>query len=443
MSSINFSGSSTFSADFQAVIERVVSRAQIPLQTKQAQVSALNGQQSALNQLTSTLTGVQLAVDALSDAVNGPPVVTVSDGTALSGTATSTALKGTYSVQVDDIGSSTTTLSLDGLTSVSDPSISSVSSSRSFTLTVNGVGHSLTLASGTLDALVDAVNNASAGVQATIVNVSSTSTPDYRLAISSTGFGGDTIQLNDGSADLLNTLSTGTPVKYKINGSPVDIQSNSRDVTLSPGLTVSLKKTTTSPVTVTTGPSIASLNSALSGLASAYNAAFDNLTQHRGQNGGALSGQSIVYTVTNALRAIAQYAGGSGSVASLTDLGLALGSTGHLNFNPGNVTDSTVAAAKAFLGNETSSGFLKTAKDRLTSLTDASTGVLQVNVQTIQDRIKAETKLIADDQSRISTLQQNLLNQLSRADAVIAGLQSQANYFQQVFQATYGKNNNS
>ena len=41
---------------------------------------------------------------------------------------------------------------------------------------------------------------------------------------------------------------------------------------------------------------------------------------------------------------------------------------------------------------------------------------------------------------RIDQFQKNLTDQLSRADAAIATLESQKNYFEQLFTATYGAN---
>ena len=61
-------------------------------------------------------------------------------------------------------------------------------------------------------------------------------------------------KLNDGSQDLLDTLTTGGLATYDVNGLGNTIHSNSRTVTLAPGLTVNLLQATPSgqPVTVPT-----------------------------------------------------------------------------------------------------------------------------------------------------------------------------------------------
>ena len=106
------------------------------------------------------------------------------------------------------MGSSTSAIS-DGTTTVTDPSTTNISSSSSYTLTVNGTATTLNLSSDNMDALATAINDANAGVSATIVNLGSNSSPNYRLSVTSNEWGADTIQLNDGTNDLLTTLQTG------------------------------------------------------------------------------------------------------------------------------------------------------------------------------------------------------------------------------------------
>src|SRR5581483_6560272 len=110
--------------------------------------------------------------------------------------------------------------SADGLTTVSDPSVSNIDSATSYTLTVNGQNYSISNPSGTLNGLAQAINSSSANLQASIINIGSSSSPDYRLSVQSLNYAPDSIQLNDGTNNLLNTLSTGTNVTYQVNGQP-------------------------------------------------------------------------------------------------------------------------------------------------------------------------------------------------------------------------------
>lgn len=444
---ITFNGTSTYSADFQTVLNRAVQTASLPMQTAQAEVTTLQSQQSALSSLDTGFTTLQNDIQNIASAVSGSPSARVSNTSALTATAESSALNGIYTIQIDDTGSSTTTLSSAGLTTVSDPTTGNISAAASFTLTVNNSTYTITPSGTSLESLASAINAAGDGVQATIVNVGSTASPDYRLSLTSTELGADSIQLSAGSTQLLDTLSTGTDAKYTLNNGSSDstqVQSTSSQVTLAPGLTVNLLEQTTSPVTITVSTSYSSLQSALSAFATDYNSAASALAQHRGQNGGALSGQSIVYTLSGLLNSISQYTSSpSGSVHSLSDLGLTISETGNLSFNASTFSAANIADIQQFLGNTTSSGFLLSANNALTSITDPNTGFLQSADNSVQTEITNENNYISQEQVRINNLQTSLTQQLSAADAAIATLQAQNTYYQDLFTAEYGNGTNS
>ncbi|HEY3825687.1 MAG TPA: flagellar filament capping protein FliD [Bryobacteraceae bacterium] len=435
---ITFNGSSTYSSSFQQVITRAVAIASLPLQILQQTVSTLQSQQSALTSLGSNFTSLQNAIQALGTAATGTAIAQVSNPSALSAATTVGALSGTYTIQVDDPGSSTTTLSINGLTTVSDPTSQDISASASLQLSVNGVNTTIDNSGGTLDSLVSGINAANAGVQATIVNVGGASSPDYRLALTSTNLGADTIQLSDGSTPLLQTLAPGTDAQYKVNGSQTDTQSTSTQIALSPGLTINLIAQSSSPVTITVSHSLSGVQSAISNVVSAYNAAYDALNQNRGQGTGALNGDPLVLTLSNILQQITQYSsGGSGSVNSLADLGITVSATGELAFDATSMSNDQAAIGQ-FLGGLSSGGFLQTASNELTAVTDTGSGMIASDFNALAGTITTDNTQIADKQNQIATLQTNLQNQLAQADAAIATLQAQNTYFQQLFTAEYG-----
>jgi flagellar hook-associated protein 2 len=439
-----FSGQSSYSADFQQVLTRAVGIASLPLQAMQSDVSKLQAEQQALSGLQSQFTGIQNAIQAVSAAVNGSFTSVSSQPQSVAASITSGALAGTYKIQVDDPGSSSTSLSRANLITVSDPSANDISSSLQFTLTVNGTAQTISPTNGTLTSLADAINASGAGVRATIVNVGPNSNPDYRLSVTSNNLGADTIQLNDGTNDLLDNLTTGTPAKYEVNGSSTQLQSNSTEVTLAPGLTVRLLQPTTTgqPATITVASDYSSLKSTLSGLATAYNSAVDAVGQQRGSSAGPLAGQSIVYALGGILQQFSQYTGGSGSVGSLTALGLSLDQSGHLSFDPTVFTGNNIAAVQQFLGSTSSGGFLKAATDTINSASDATSGIIQTDVNGLTAHITNLNDRITQIQTRVDDITTNLQAQLSAADAAIATLQAQKSYFTNLFAATYLNNNN-
>lgn len=434
-----FTGASRFSADLKQVLTRAVGIASLPLSQLNNQLNALNRQGSELSRLDSKFSALQTALQNLSSgftatsaSVSDPSVVTVQSDAA--------ALSASYLIHVTDPGSPTVKLSSASLPKVTDPTTQSISPSTLLTLNVNGTPVSVPPAATTLNALAQAINASGANVTASIVNIGSPGAPDYRLVVQSTGLGDIDIQLNDGNQDLLSDLTTGSEAQYQVNGLPSSpISSNSRSVTISPGLTATLLHAGDATVTVAQDPSAAT--NAVSSFVAAYNAAVDEIGVNRGQNGGALTGNSLVFTLAQSLRGLAGFTGGAGDVQNISDLGLTFDRNGHLNFDSAIFSTAVTAHPNdvaAFLGSADGGGFLKAASDTLDRLEDPINGLLTSAISSNDSRVTAQTNQISDEQDRIDLLQATLFKQVAAADALIASLEQQVTYFTSLFGAASG-----
>lgn len=435
-----FTGSSAFSASLAQEISNEVNIASIPMQNLQTQQTTLQGQQTEMEALSSDFSALGTALTNVDSAANsGSFTATTSSTSVATASATSGAMAGNFSLVVSNIGANTNAMSNDsGLVKVTDPTQGDISTSTDFTLMVNSTSYDISNSAGTLDGLADAINASGANVQATVVNVGSSSSPDYRLSVQSLNYAPDTVQLDDnanGNAPLLTQLSGGAYVQYQVNGE-ASVNSTSRNLTPSTGLTVNVVGTGTTTVTVAQDGS--GISNALASLANAYNTAVGELVKNRGQNGGALSGDSTIYSLTELLSNITNYTGSSGSISSLSDIGLTFDQNGNLNFDPtvfsqaasANLTDVT-----NFLGSVAGdNGFLGTANDILTGINDPTSGLLPQVTQNLSNEITDLGNQITGDQTNITTLQQNLTAQMSAADASIATLEQQASYLQMMFQ---------
>jgi flagellar hook-associated protein 2 len=402
----------------------------------QNNVNDLQGQESDLSSLQATFGSLQNSLQDIASAATGSVSASSSNSAIAVAAAASGTLPGTYSLQVDTIGSATSTISspVSGSTAVTDPSSTNISSSLNYTLTVNGTPTTLTLTSDTLDSLATAINDAGAGVQATIVNLGSNSSPDYRLSVASSTLGDEPIQLNDGTNDLLTVLQDGAPATYQVNGNSTVLSSSSDQVTLAPGLTATLvSQSPGTNVTITVSPSQDALSTALSNFATAYNSAVSALSNERGQNGGALAGESVVYELSDALSQIGEFNSGSGGVQSLTDLGLNLDSTGNLTFDSSQFGSQSAAAVQQFLGGIDTGGFLQSANNALSSVADPTSGALANELTSLGSEVTNDNNEIADEQSRVNDMQTALQAQLSAADAAIATLQQQSTFYTNLF----------
>jgi flagellar hook-associated protein 2 len=537
-SPIYFSGMSTYAQDLQNVITQQVQFASLPIQLLQNNENALARQVGELQTLSTKISAVQSAVSNLSNAAGNLLAASVSDPSVAQATLSSGALAGSYTLEVSNLGSASTALSLGGLAPVTDPGSQSISTADSYTLTVDGQTFTITPSANNLNALVQAINDAGAGLQAAVVNVSGTSTPDYRLSLQSDPLGdvsmqltanppallgsggsgqpyvsaeglplvtdpgsqsistassfaltvngqvttvnpsgnnlnalaqaindanagvqatvinqgdelhpdyrlsidgqGASVQLNAVPQDLLAMSHTGQPVEYAINGQSV--QGSSRTVTVAPGLTATLTGTDVGqPATITVAPNTWGVSNALASLVTAYNSAIDELNANRGQAGGALAGQSIIYQLTSTLGSLASYSSGNDSISSLACLGLTFNdTTGHLSFDAGtfaSATDGQSAALSAFLGSATDGGFLQLATNALSGIEDPTDGYLPQQINSLTSQIQSITQQMSDKQNQVNLLQQNLTQQMAAADALIAQMQQQATYFNSMWTA--------
>ena len=434
--------SSLYSSDLQQVLTRSIAIASLPLNQLNATLTDLQNRSAALNTLNGKFSAVQTAVQSLSNAVSSTNAQ-VSNSSVIAAQSDPSAVPGSYTIHIVDPGSSSSALSLNSLPPVQNPSAQSISTATSFTLTVDGTPVTVTPSANTLSALADAINASGANVSATIVNLGSPSAPNYQLSLQSTKLGNITIQLNDGSQDLMGTLSAGAEAQYQVNGNPATpISSDSSTVTIAPGVTVDLL--TSGDSTVTVSQSSQAQANALSSFATAYNTAVDGLNVNRGQGGGALTGDALIYTLSQSLRDISGFTGGSGSVQNLTDLGLTFDQNGHLNFDQA-VFASAAAAhpgdVGAFLGSPTTGGFLKDATDTLTGLGDPTNGILETTIASAQTAIDNQNQKISNEQDRITTLTASLTAKIDAADALIATLEQQATYFTTLFASINGNIN--
>ena len=435
---LTFTGQSKYSATFQNIIDKAVQTQSIPLAQIQDQLSSDQGRQTALNSLDSSLQSLQTAVNNLSSAVGQNSLQSnVSDTSTASVSLGTNASSGTYQLEIDNLGSAAQTLSEAGST-VSDPSNQSISSSSSFTLTVNGAATTITPAANTLNALVTAINqNSSLGVTASLVNVGSSGSPDYRLSLQSNALGPNTIQLNDGQQDLLTALNGGSLATYKLDNLPQTITSDSDSITLAPGVTVNLLQTTpaSTPTTITVAQSTTQAQTALQQFATAYNSVVSNLATQHGQNAGALSGESVLMIASEALQQIGGYSTSGGSLQYLDAVGLNLNQDGTLTFDADTFqksVGSNFSALSQFLGTSTT-GFVGSATQAINMLEDSTTGTVKTEEASITKDITNLGVKALDTTNQINLFQQNLVNQLSASDAAIVVLQSQLTFFQGYF----------
>jgi len=431
-----FNGNSRYAQDFQAVIDRSVAIASLPISQLDNQKTALSDQATALTAIDGKFSALQTAVASLGQALDGSTFQTiVSDPTVVSATPGEGAMEGDYSIQVNDVGayaSSMTAATWDA----TPPDPGSTSAYR------------LVVGSDTIDftssdnqaATVAALINQKAGdkVRATVVNVGGASNPDYRISLQSVRLGDLTPQLERDGTDLQQEQTEGRVAKYMVNNSGTVVESDTRSIaSIAPGLTVNLLASDPgNAVDITVTRSSSAVSDALSAFATAYNATLDEIDKQRGDSSGALNGQSVVYSLSESLRSLATYSQSAGGITGLAALGLTLGQDGHLTydqfaFSSADITSS--GGVTAFLGSADKGGFLKWATDTLNSVEAADTGTLKGAEALVQSQITDTDSRIADEQANVDALKERLQAQMAAADALIASMEQQYSYLSNLF----------
>jgi flagellar hook-associated protein 2 len=447
VSAPTFTGTSKFASGLQQVLARAVGIASLPLNSLQAGLTTLDDRQGALENLDLTFSSLQQSINSLQNTVSSGLLNTsVSNGSIVSASVAPGATAGSYSIEVDALGSYSTALSIPGSTAVTDPSTQGITTATSLTLSIGATSATITPASSSLADLVSAINTQAGGqVQATLVNVGSNSSPDYRLSLTANNLGTDAIGLTDSlGTDLISTATSGALASYTVDGAD-SISSNSRTITLSPGLTVNLvgQSTAGQATTITVQNDPSQLASSFGSFAQSYNAAVDAVAQQHGQSGGPLQGDSLLQSLSGVLSQLGTYTSGS-PAGALANFGIAVDQTGHLSVDTSTFTSAARANFSGLLttlGSSDSGGFLKTATDLLGGIETAGSGSIPSEESAVAAQITTQNSKITDEQATVTQLQTNLTAQIAKADAAIAQLETQVSYVTGLFATFTGADN--
>jgi len=441
-----FTGTSRYAADFSAWIDRAVNIASLQMMQLQSQRTSLASRQSALQSLDSKVASFQSALATLAGQLGlGSYTVSVSDGATVKATASEGIREGAYQIEVTNLGANALAVSKapgGTISRVQDPSTQTLSTNGPFRLYLDGAADPILIspAEPTLNSLVEAINSQEPDLQATIVNLGGAGGPDYRLSIQHRKLGPHSLSLKDASdAELLDQTVEGAFGTYKVNNGG-EIQTETSTVRLAPGLNVEFLKQSSpgAAVSISVTRSASGVSNALRGLVAAYNAVMEELNPHRGQAGGALSGDLAVNDVQDAMRRIASYSTGTQGIDSLTALGIELNDKGVMSFRQDQfeaaVHDNFEALAE-FLGTQTGAGFLKWATDLLNSLQNPTSGILKTHLDSLSQQLSAQDQRISAEQERIDQYRIALQERMYAADALIAALEQQVTYFTTMFEA--------
>lgn len=355
MSTINFSGIAS-GIDTEGLIKATTDATRNtrvkPLQTKIDEFTETN---SAFDELKTLLNTAQSKARDVSSVFGGPlqKLATTSDETVLTASATNAAANGTYTLSNISLAKNGTYTLYKNPGYGSDTYIdSSLVGTGTVTVTVGSTAIPVSVTSSTkLSDFVTSFNN-SAGTAATasVVNVGTSASPDYRIVINSnkTGTAEGSIAVSLGTVTALNQTasSAATDASFTISGVGTVSRATNSVADVIPGVTFNLGSASTSSVTVSISNDVSGTTAKVSDFISAYNEVVQyiatNNTVTREQNGNnvtntfaPLSKTKVDDNVLSAIRsAISGTSYSSGTeIKIMADLGITTERDGTLKFN--------------------------------------------------------------------------------------------------------------
>jgi len=441
---INFGGLAT-GLDTNSIITKLVGleqqRAVDPLT---AQQSTVLSQQSAIAGFGTRVANVLAAVDKLRDPSSAlARTATSSDTTTLTATAGSGALNGTTEITVANLARGSIATSANGASSVTS-AIASGSGSFSFKL---GSGATQTIAvdgTTTLQSLATAINALGSGASASVVNLGTDATPDYRLRLASrdTGTANQISIVADDTTLGVSVTQNALDAKFTVDGFATPFTRGSNIVNdVIPGVTLSLQNAG-GPVSVTVATDTATVHQNVQAVVDSFNdlVSFVNdqssVTQDTSTSAGSIQAGPLAFdgTVRTALDGVrtaltSAVSGLGGQYSLLADVGLTSNKDGTLALDGAKLesaltTDET-STTKLFSGNGTTSGVFQRVHDYLTGITAAG-GLLDVRSKGITESLNSLSARIADGQRQVSAFQANLQQTFTNLEVLVSQLNSQA-----------------
>lgn len=463
--SINFSGIGS-GLDFSKLTDSIIAERSRPMLQLQSR-NATNAKRSdGLKALNTKLAALTDAAEVLKDQTLGTGrIATTSDSKVATLTADDTSSLGSFTLGVTRLATSLTQTSR-SYTSKTAAVLATGATTATFQLRKGGAatGEAITITSNnnTLTGLRDAINDADAGVKASIVDVDGSGS-NYKLVLTSEQTG------SAGRVELVETTATGTGTdlalaatnasvtsndfsalnaQFTYNGGTISRSSNTVS-DLVEGATLTLKDTGTTTINITARTS--DLGEKIRGFIDAYNGVQDFIAGQyakdaSGRPSGPLAGDATLRSIQRQLREAvgANSKLNGGSFKNLTEIGISRDDSGKLTLNndtfaaklSGSLDDVRALFAGAADGK---TGLATTIFNASDKLSDSSSGQVKNAIDGLADSIKRTERTIADQLSRITTLRASLTRQFAAADAAISQLNGQGTQLTSVLDSLKSK----
>jgi len=439
--------------DLQGLLDKLAVARQQPVVRLEAQKASYGLQLAEYGTINTNLLSLKSSADALkeSSAFEGR-AVSISNPDILDATVDDTAMESNYSLNVTQLAKAEV-LEFVGLSSKDDDSLLA---DGDFTFHAGSDAPTTVDTTGlTLQELADAINEAEAGVNATIINDGSDTNP-YHLVLngSQTGADGDiTIDAtptgftygNDANFSNGESLQAAQDAQFTLNGVSFARSSNTINDVLT-GLSLTLNDEGTSNLAVKS--SVEEVESNIREFVDAYNTAIEEIRSSRRydattETAGVLAGDSTLLNIDSQITRLltSPLTEISGDITSLAQLGIEYQQDGTLAIDDAELTEAVEsnldAVKQFFLGDSENdiSGLAERLSDQLESITKTDDGVIQLQEDSLESKIARTEENVDNMNQRVDKEIERLVEQFTMLDSLLSELNSESDFLTQQFAA--------
>lgn len=427
------------------------------------QQSSYTAKLSGYGTMKSALEAFQTANTALSKADLFTATSTTSSSTAFSATTTGNAIAGKYTISVTQLAQAQT---LTSNTTQKDSKAAIATGDSVLTIQQGGDKKPVTIdisaANSSLTGIRDAINNAKAGVSASVINVGN---GEYRLSITSNDTGKDngmTLSISgddalksfmgyDGTSGGMKESVNAQNAKLTVNNVAIENSSNTISDALE-DITLNLNDITSGNQTLTITQDNTKAQDAVKAWVTAYNAlqdTFGTLTKYtsvdpgadaQDTSNGALIGDSTLRTIQTQLKSVLSNTLSSSSYKTLAQIGVTTDpSTGKLELDDKKLTEAlkkdSAGVGTLIVGDGKKTGITTAIGSNLTSWL-STTGIIQAAKDGVS---KTLNKLTKDYNTASDLIDQKVARykaQFTQLDVLMSSLNNTSSYLTQQFEST-------
>jgi len=420
--------------DTESMISQLVAAASSPKAVMQSKQSDIADLQSSYQELSSRLTDLQSALEALDTGKELRTLKGTSSNSAVDVSVSGDGVAGTYSVDVQQLASSEMEVS----SAFTNKSSSGVIGTGTLTITYGGTVTNLNVTSSdtSLTDLVDLINSEVEGVTAYIMDIGDATAP-YRLVIS----GNDTGAANTISIDA-SGLSGGTePFTFTeavsaadsevfINGILVTDSDTTIDDVIQ-GVTFDLQDTTTSTATVRVGADINGMIDKITAFVDAYNSVnsyigLESIYDEDSKTSGPFIGETTVSRLSSNLKtAVSSEYAASSVITALSQMGFATQKSGKLEIDTSALTDALQNNLDDVVAIFTdSNGFNTAIKDVINTYIDDTDGIITNRIDSLGNQVDDISEDIDAFDEKMTAYEERLRKSFTAMEVALGKLQT-------------------